>query len=150
MTPPRTLTDLAAVSAYIDWCAEVGGGVPPDEARRLVDEVERIKAAVQEHHDQTGDNRCWLDDIKLYHAVLDEGVDPYVGALPPDDDMLESCRRYIRQRRYPGITGIVPLPDDMTIAQLTAEIRHLNLEKERLGRALDVEIKKRLSLEAHR
>lgn len=107
--------------------------VLPDVADRL----DQIIAAVREHHNQRGDDRCHFDDLKLYRAVLGEGVDPYVGALPPDEDMEESCRRYIRQRRCPGPQGVLPLPGDMTIAQLSAEVERLQAEnsnlRERLG-----------------
>lgn len=91
----------------------------------LETENAHIRAAVQSHHDQRGDNRCHLDDLKLYHDVLGEGVAPYVGALPPTLDMEESCRRYIRQRRCPGPEGVLPLPENMTIAQLTEEVERL-------------------------
>jgi hypothetical protein len=100
-------------------------------------EAARLRAAVRAHHDQGGDDRCRLDDLKLYHDALGEGVDPFVGALPPGEDMEESCRRYIRQRRCPGPEGVVPLPGDMTIAQLTSEVERLRREnaefRERTG-----------------
>lgn len=90
-------------------------------------EAERdiVVAAVREHHDQRGDDRCVMDDTRLYFKVLGEGADPYANALPPEADMLESCRRYIRQRRCPGPEGVLPLPGDMTIAQLTERVGRL-------------------------
>jgi hypothetical protein len=113
-------------------CGTSQSAADAEHVSRLVDqreaalaEVDRLRSAVREHHDQRGDDRCHLDDRKLYHAVLGEGVDPYASALPPDADMLESCRRYISQRRCPGPQGVLPLPGGMTIAQLTAEVDRL-------------------------
>ena len=94
----------------------------------IADRMERLEAArnaVQAHYDQRGDDRCHLDDAKLYHDALGIEPDPYVSALPPDADMEESCRRYVRQRQAPGVHGEHPMPGRMTIAQLTAEVERL-------------------------
>jgi hypothetical protein len=82
-------------------------------------ELTRLKAAVQLHHDQRGDNRCYLDDLKLYHDVLGINPDPYVTAQPPEADMTESCARYRRQRQCPEVAGTYPMPYGMTIQQLS-------------------------------
>lgn len=82
-------------------------------------ELDRVKAAVQLHHDQRGDNRCADDDLKLYHDVLGINPDPYVTAQPPEADMAESCARYRRQRQCPEVAGTYPMPFDMTIQQLS-------------------------------
>lgn len=95
------------------------------ENHRLECEVARLKGAVQAHHDQRGDDRCHLDDLKLYHDALGIVPDPYVTALPPAPDMEESCRRYIRQRQCPAVAGTYPMPGDMTIDQLTTENERL-------------------------
>ena len=61
--------------------------------------VETLLAAIQEHHRQKADDRCWLDDVKLYAAA---------GLAPPDNRigdpaaMLENCKRYIAQRCQGG------------------------------------------------
>ena len=86
-------------------------------------EIKRLKSCIRFHRDIKGDDRCRLDDLKLYHDALGEGVDPFQGALPPDECMLESCRRYIEQRKNPEHTAL--MPDEMTIAQLTDEVARL-------------------------
>jgi len=105
--------------------AELEARLAEEQAR-----AERAEGAVRAHYSQRGDDRCHLDDLKLYHEVLGEGINPYVGALPPTECMLESCRRYIEQRRCPGPNGVVPLPDNMTIQQLTDEVKWLRGELE--------------------
>jgi hypothetical protein len=91
-------------------------------ANRLNRESLKIHDAVREHYRQRGDNRCHLDDLKLYHEVLGFEPDPYVTALPPEADMLESCRRYAAQRQHPECRGKYPMPGGMTIAQLTEKV----------------------------
>src|SRR4051794_12801651 len=87
-----------------------------DELDRLRAEGERLKAAIREHKDQRGDDRCWLDDVKLYHP-LGEGVSPDAG-LPPKCEFLESCSRYFDQRQWPADKNRRHGPSEMTIAQL--------------------------------
>lgn len=152
---PDWLTELGEqVAPYLAARHEAGGGVV-DEAWRLdvrehkltrvmqayvaaEQEVQRIKAATQLHHDQRGDNRCWLDDLKLYHDVLGNYPDPYVTALPSEIDMIESCQRYIRQRQCPGVVGRYPMPGDMTIAQLTTEAERLSRERDQANDVLRI------------
>jgi uncharacterized small protein (DUF1192 family) len=106
-------------------------GLLKAENRRLEAEVERIKAAIREHRDQKGDDRCWLDDLMLYRA-LDGKVSGATVAdmeLPPKCDFLESCSRYWDQRQRP--TAKDDDPKEMTIAQLQAEVERLKAsEKE--------------------
>lgn len=83
----------------------------------LAADVEKLEAAIRHHRDQKGDDRCRLDDLKLYNDALGEDFDPYQGALPPDECMLESCRRYVEQRKNPDHVAL--LPGGMTIQQLT-------------------------------
>jgi hypothetical protein len=130
--PPATPLTDDQLRAIADLATGLDGEGMPHVARALralLAEVASLRTAVREHHDQRGDDRCHLDDQKLYHAVLGEGADPYAGALPPDEDMLESCRRYIQQRRCPGPAGVAPLPGGMTIVQLSAEVDRLRAER---------------------
>lgn len=102
---------------------------------RLQEELERLRTAVRLHYEQRGDNRCHLDDLKLYHDALGIAPDPYVTALPPDEDMEESCRRYRRQRQCPTVAGTYPMPGGMTIAQLESEVERLRTERDAITRA---------------
>ncbi len=51
--------------------------------------------AVKEHHDQKADDRCWLDDAKLYVSFGLDAVDNRVGDKAA---MLENCKRFIDRR----------------------------------------------------
>jgi uncharacterized small protein (DUF1192 family) len=103
---------------------------------RLQEELERLRAAVRLHYEQRGDSRCHLDDLKLYHDALGIAPDPYVTALPPDEDMEESCRRYRRQRQCPTVAGTYPMPGGMTISQLESEVERLRAERDAVLLAL--------------
>jgi hypothetical protein len=98
-----------------------------DEARQFT-EIERLKAAIREHRDQRGDDRCWEDDAKLY-AVLGEGGAET--ALPPKAEFLKSCERFYEQRQCPAVKGKA---EGMTIAQLEAEIERLRGLKDAIRR----------------
>lgn len=90
-------------------------------------EVGHLKAAIREHRDQRGDDRCHLDDQKLY-AVLGEGdADPYAhdATLPPKGEFLRSCERYWHQRQPKSGTDAI-VSGCMTIAQLEADIASLS------------------------
>lgn len=65
-----------------------------------LDEIERLQAAIRTHRDQKADDRCWMDDAKLY-AALPEGPkhDLRVGDTA---EMLENCKRFIEQRCHGG------------------------------------------------
>ena len=64
----------------------------------LVAEVRRLREGIRSHRDQRGDDRCWLDDEKLY-ALLPEGT-PARTELDPEL-MLPNCRRFIETRVHP-------------------------------------------------
>lgn len=111
------MTDAEKIRMAVEEDCYVG-----DVAPLLAREVERLKACVRLHHDQRGDDRCHLDDLKLYRDALGIGTDPYVAALPPKPDFLASCERFWARRQCPGTEGSASLPGCMTIAELTAEL----------------------------
>lgn len=57
-----------------------------------------LLAAIKEHRDQRGDDRCWLDDKKLY-AITGEVTDEGDAALPPREVFLANCARYFECRQ---------------------------------------------------
>lgn len=67
---------------------------------QLRDEAKKLRAAIRYHRDQKGDDRCWVDDIRLYEA-LPEGPSNYDPTLPPEDVFLENCKRFCRSRQTP-------------------------------------------------
>lgn len=93
-------------------------------------EVERLRAAIREHRDQRGDDRCWLDDRKLY-ALLPE-ADTADLTLPPECEFLESCRRYWAQRQDPS-QGMGHDPSRMTLAELQAEAERLRAALQKIA-----------------
>lgn len=145
--------DPAAPTAIRAWCAErvrLGKNEPGDpqiveaeECARVMEaeraagttqpialqpdrqaEAERLRAAIAEHHAQRGDDRCWLDDLKLY-AAAGIDADPADLALPARGDFLASCERYWCQRQRPEDRT---RPPGKTIGQLereNAELRKL-------------------------
>jgi hypothetical protein len=84
-------------------------------------DCEKLRAAIREHRDEGEDNRCWIDDYKLYQA-LGEPVPENVTALPMTEEFRESCRRFEERRRCP--LDKYP-PGRMTIAELEAEVERL-------------------------
>lgn len=76
--------------------------------------VAALEAAIRNHRDQRGDNRCWLDDRELYAVIDDTQADT---ALPEKPEFLQSCERFWQQRQAPGEVA----PECMTIAQLMGE-----------------------------
>jgi hypothetical protein len=72
--------------------------------QRQAREGERLQQAIRQHRDEKGDDRCWMDDERLY-AVLPEGYTP-----PARDSSveLENCRRFIACRRNPATEYVSP------------------------------------------
>lgn len=66
----------------------------------LFEELKRVKAAVREHMEQSGDDRCWIDDEALY-AKLGLDVDELNTALPPKEEFLSNCARFHASRQDP-------------------------------------------------
>ncbi len=66
------------------------------EVQKLKAECAKLRAAIHEHRSQRADDRCWMDDDKLYEA-LGDGIkaDRRVG---DKDAMLANCKRYIERR----------------------------------------------------
>lgn len=83
-----------------------------EQLNSALDEINRLKDAIREHRDQKADDRCWLDDQKLY-AVLGEG--PAQTALPPREEFLKSCANFYDKRQNPTE---LPLPCMMTMREL--------------------------------
>jgi hypothetical protein len=61
-------------------------------------EAVRLYSLIQWHRDQRGDDRCWLDDAKLYEAA---GLEPATTTLPPKCEFIRSCERFWEQRQKP-------------------------------------------------
>jgi hypothetical protein len=63
-------------------------------------EVKKLRSVIRYHKDQKGDDRCWVDDIRLYEA-LPEGSVGYNSTLPSEEVFLENCKRFCKSRQVP-------------------------------------------------
>lgn len=70
----------------------------------LAAEVLRLRAGIRQHRDERGNDRCWMDDHRLYMLLPEK--DPGVTTLLPKREFLENCARYCEQywetRQRPG------------------------------------------------
>lgn len=67
---------------------------------QLKDEVKKLRAVIRYHKDQKGDDRCWVDDLRLYET-LPEGPVGYDSTLPTEEVFLENCKRFCKSRQVP-------------------------------------------------
>lgn len=67
-----------------------------NELNKLREEVTRLQNAIRYHRDQKGDERCHLDDDRLYE-VLPEGKTDVARTLPCN--FLENCKQFFEKRQ---------------------------------------------------
>lgn len=72
--------------------------------KRVRDDIKRLRHAIRLHRDQRGDDRCWLDDLRLWKLLPDTVLDDT--AIP--DDAMDRCRAYYRNRRADAADPIPP------------------------------------------
>lgn len=65
----------------------------------LAAERDKLLAAISEHHAQKADDRCVLDDDRLYAAA---GLPPCDRRVGSKEDMLKNCARFIDRRCESG------------------------------------------------
>lgn len=53
-----------------------------------------LRAAIEKHRGQQGNDRCWLDDVELYSVLGDEKLDADTMVLPPKEEFLVNCTRF--------------------------------------------------------
>jgi hypothetical protein len=87
----------------------------------------RLQAAIREHRDARGDDRCWKDDEELY-KMLPEGYTP-----PERDEAVElkNCERFILNRQNPQT--IYESPNVRITRQLADFYEKLPSRLERFG-----------------
>ncbi|HEU4402033.1 MAG TPA: hypothetical protein VFT43_07995 [Candidatus Polarisedimenticolia bacterium] len=64
---------------------------------QLAGEVLRLRQGIRQHRDERGDDRCWLDDQRLYSLLPDKKA--AITTLPPKDVFLKSCERFWKTRQ---------------------------------------------------
>lgn len=62
--------------------------------RQMAIRLRLLHNAIRHHRDQTGDNRCWLDDYDLY-ALLPEGLNGVDLKCLTREQMLKGCHQYV-------------------------------------------------------
>lgn len=62
-----------------------------NEVTALKNRIRELEEAIREHAAQRGDDRCWLDDLKLYKLV---GIEEHPGLGLPEEQFLKNCKRY--------------------------------------------------------
>jgi len=65
----------------------------------LLAKLDELVNAVKRHHDQHGDDRCWLDDEELYLAF---GLLPGDRRVGSKEEMLANCKRFVERRCEEG------------------------------------------------
>jgi hypothetical protein len=100
-----------------------------EAVRAALETLDRWWAAVAVHHAPIGDNLCIGDDNDLYAAFGLPLRDPW---CPPEDQMFESCRRFVRRRCRPHDPALPLPPGMMTIAELEAEVERLHAALDRV------------------
>lgn len=73
----------------------------------LIQKIQEIRQAIRQHRDQKGDDRCWLDDYRVWACIEGSPADPE--ALPSFEDGMEQCRAFFLHRRAEQAD---PLPPD--------------------------------------
>ena len=66
----------------------------------LKEEVKKLRNIIRYHRDQKGDDRCWVDDIRLYET-LPEGSVGYESTLPSEEVFLSNCKKFCQSRQVP-------------------------------------------------
>lgn len=132
---PVTEAEASGLLELVTNLGEVCGYRPADVLRRLLFERDRLRAnvtelqavdaervseleaAIRQHRDERGDDRCHADDGRLY-AVLPEG-----DTRPARETAvtLENCARYIECRQ----TGREYVSPQRRIKELEAEVARL-------------------------
>ncbi|NBS41302.1 hypothetical protein EBS80_01425 [bacterium] len=106
-----------------------------------VDALLRLRAAIRHHRDQKGDNRCWLDDWRLWNKLRDVA---FVDDTVIPDDAMARCEAYYRHRRSETAD---PMP-----ANAIRDRRRWNADIDNLSRAKQYDELSRIesAIRAHR
>lgn len=64
-------------------------------------EIRRLRQGIRYHRDQKGDDRCWVDDVRLYELLPEGPTEGYDSKLPTRDVFLANCARFHDSRQVP-------------------------------------------------
>ena len=62
-----------------------------------IEQIKTLRQSIRYHRDQKGDDRCWLDDHRLWSLL--EDTQPKTIDLPSFDQMMETCGAFYLHRR---------------------------------------------------
>jgi hypothetical protein len=99
-------------------------------------DCQRLRAAIHEHRSQWADDRCWLDDQKLY-AVLGDG-DLGDNTVGDPAAMRRNCDRFIAQRCAAGGAWRSYAELEAENAQLRLRLKELEPYVARIGLTTDI------------
>ncbi|MEK7585184.1 MAG: hypothetical protein AAB455_01540 [Patescibacteria group bacterium] len=102
--------------------------------RELIARIKDIRKAIRSHRDAKGDDRCHLDDYKVWASISESAWTPI--KLPPYNEMMATCLEFYTHRRAetadPVPEGAIRSPrfwnvdlDQMTTKQLKSELSRL-------------------------
>lgn len=72
--------------------------------RQLRAELLDIRRDIRWHRDQVGDDRCWLDDLKLYTHIPGY-LEPYANGMQSRRSFMMLCKRFYENRQNPTETA---------------------------------------------
>lgn len=80
-----------------------------NNADQLRNDIKKWRHEIRWHRDQVGDNRCWLDDEKLYKSLpTKEGLQ----VAPSPDIFKKLCVEFWENRQCPTETTVVKMAND--------------------------------------
>ncbi len=61
----------------------------------MIDKIKELRNAIRYHRDQVGDDRCWIDDYKVWNALPEIKQRLH---LPTYDEGMRRCRNFFKHR----------------------------------------------------
>lgn len=117
----KLLLNLPWSAGVVDDVEWLRGYSQRSEQRYLAERSLRLAAerraadlvtAVRRHRDERGDDRCWMDDERLYDEALPEGCGSRADRrLHCPGEMLQHCRQFIISRQPGGEPYVSPQRD---------------------------------------
>ena len=72
----------------------------------MIEKIEELRKVIRYHRDQIGDDRCWVDDYKVWNTLPET---KQVVHLPTYDEGMRKCRVF---HKYRNAAVADPVPED--------------------------------------
>lgn len=92
-----SLTNIACGTILFENLNNGGGMYEFYAAYVFFPKIVTYRDAIRKHRDEKGDNRCWLDDFRLYKKTINENL--VMITLPPQEEMMRRCTEFHMYRR---------------------------------------------------